>query len=464
MVQRVISGIVLRETDPLQTPLRKMGGAGFASIMIAILALAGTGLIGIFFPSGNTSWQDGKAVIVEEETGARFVWLAQEDGQYLLHPTPNFASAALLAGTTEVVLVSHASLLRAPRGPRIGISDAPDSLPDPELMLGSPWTLCSLPAETSSGEQMPNTALVVGRAISQGSLTGESAALVRDIEQNTLHFVWHGHQYPIPPEDEAAVLQGLTAFDEPQIEVGTAWLDALPKGLELKPVPVPNLGEPSTVIAGGIVGEIRYVDSALDRQYYQVAADKIYEITEVQALVLLADAKIASVFGVETRVALELSAAEANLAPLEELDDPTPTDPPADQPEMAAVSSLKATICASFSAEEPTPAIAVEAAVEGADAALATEHVTEQGTVLADRVLVEPGYGAIVQEMASASARMGAVYLVTEEGRRYVLPSPDIQALLGYGNIAPIRLPASLIARVPSGAALDDLVAGEAVG
>lgn len=465
MVQRVISGIVLRETDPLQTPLRKMSGSGFASIMIAVVALAGAGLIGIFFPSGNTSWQDSGAVIIEAETGATFVWLADAQGHHLLYPTANFASAALLVSTTQVVQVSHASLLGAPRGPQLGIDDAPDSLPNPELMLGSPWTLCSLPAKTISGERVPETALVVGRDITQGSLTGEAAVLVRDIELDTLHFVWNGHQYPIPPDAKDAVLEGLTLRLEPQIEVGTAWLNGLPTGKDLRPIVVPGRGEPSTAFAGGIVGEIRFVEAAGNRQYYQVAADGIVEITQVQALILLADPAIkASVYGGAPPAERELSAAEANQAQRLELPDPTPTDPPAVPPQMATIASEEPTICASFAADQATPEIAVEAAVEGAEDATATQQRTQDGTVLADRVLVEPGHGAIVQERASATSDVGTVYLVTDEGRRYALPSPEIQALLGYGAVVPIALPASLIARVPSGAALDPRVARESVG
>lgn len=463
MVQRVISGVVLRETDPIQTPLRKMIGSGFASVMIAVVALAGTGLIGIFFGGTNTQWQDGGAIIVEEESGARFVWLPDEDGRELLYPTANFASAALLVGGTEIVGVSHASLLEVPRGPRLGIADAPDSLPVPELMLGAPWTLCSLPTQTISGERIPNTALVVGSNITEGDQTGDAAVLVKDIERGTLHMVWNGHQYPIPNPEP--VLEGLTLRTVPQVEVGTAWLNALPSGLDLVPVPVAERGAPSTAFPGAISGEVRYVESADDKQYYQVAAQQIVEITEVQALILLADPLIRNTaYAGRTPEALLLSAAEANLAQRVELTEAAPTDPPADQPARAEITEQEPTICASFEADQATPQIAVDAAVQGAEKANTTQRVTEAGTVLADRVLVEPGYGTIVEGMASSTAEAGTRYLVTDEGRSYPLPSEEVQKRLGYGDFQPIALPASLIARVPSGAALDPLAARQQVG
>ncbi|MDQ4038118.1 MAG: type VII secretion protein EccB [Actinomycetota bacterium] len=462
MVQRVISGIVQRETDPIQTPLRKMIGSAFAGVMIAVVGLAGAGLIGIFFPSGNTLWQQGGAVIVEQETSATFVWLPDEDGQQLLYPTANFASAALLVNSVEIIEVSRESLRAAPRGPRLGIADAPDSLPAPELMLGDPWTLCSLPAQTISGAQVPNTALVVGRDISQGQLIGDRAVLVRDIELNTLHMVADGHRYPIP--NEGPVLEGLTLQDTPQIEVGTAWLNALPGGRDLVPEPVFERGTPSTAFPGATSGEVRYVASANDRQYYQVTPSQIQEITEVQHLILLADPAIRdSVYAGQPPEARLLPSDEATDAPRSSLPERAPTDPPADQPEMFEIQAQNPTICGSFIADEETPQIAVEAAVAGAEDANATQRRTAAGTVLADRVLVEPGHGAIVEERASASSDTGTRYLVTDEGRRYPL-SVEVQTLLGYGNVLPIALPASLIARVPAGSALDPRAAQQAVG
>lgn len=462
MVQRVISGIVQRETDPIQTPLRKMIGSAFAGVMIAVVGLAGAGLIGLFFGSDSKEWQNSSVVIVEKETGARFVWLPDRDGSHLLHPVTNFASAALLVGSVEVAEVSRASLRPAPRGPELGIADAPDSLPDPELMLGDPWTLCSLPAQTISGAEVPNTALVVGRDITRGRLIQDRAVLVRDIEVGSLHLVADGYQYPIPAENP--VLEGLTLQDYPPIEVGTAWLNALPSGRNLAPEPVAERGAPSTAFPGAISGEIRYVESANDRQYYQVTPTRIQEITEVQHLILLADPAIRDpVYGGAPPEARLLPADEATDAPRVPLPDRAPTDPPADQPEMFEITTPDPTICASFLADEQTPQIAVEAAVAGAEDANATQRRTEGGNILADRVLVEAGHGAIVEQRVSGRAGGGTRYLVTDEGRQYPMSS-EVQTLFGYGDIEAIGLPASLVARVPSGDAMDPRAAEQVVG
>lgn len=454
MVQRVISSLVLHETDPAQTPLRRMAGAAFGSVMIAVLALAVAGVIGVIFPGGNNTWQTDGKVIVEAETGSRFVWLQDKSGTFYLHPVANFASAALLVGTTETTEVSRSSLSGVPRGPRLGIPDAPDAVPKADQMLGAPWTLCSLPAQTISGERIPNTALVVGRGRNEGEAIGESGVLVRDIERGTLHLVWNGHQYLIPAEDP--VLEGLGWRQVPQIEVGTAWLSALPAGKDLAAPVLSGLGQPSAALTGGVVGEVRLVEAAGGGQYYLVGADKISAITEVQAFILLADPTIkTSVYGGKTPVAGPLSAADANAAPRGPLPASDPTAPPAVSPPMASVNSPQSTVCASFRNAGLVPEVAVQAAVEGAELAPATQRRTQDGTVLADRVQVEPTWGTVVESMVSPTARSGSLYLVTDEGKRYALANETAVASLGLQTVTPVRMPASLVARIPAGDTLD---------
>ncbi len=66
------------------------------------------------------------AVIVEKESGARFVYREQK-----LHPVLNYASALLIVGAdrSKTVLVSRRTIDGVPRGLPLGIADAPDSLP-----------------------------------------------------------------------------------------------------------------------------------------------------------------------------------------------------------------------------------------------------------------------------------------------------------------------------------------------
>lgn len=460
VVRRVVSSLVLHETDPPQPPLRRMAGAGFGSVMIAVVVLAIAGVIGVFKPSAKADWKAGNHIIVEKPSGARYLWMPDPDtGVHYLYPITNFSSAVLLAGSSQTTSASTRELLGAPRGPRLGILDAPDAIPTTDHLLGTPWTLCSLPARTISGEEVPNTALVVGRGRSRGVAIEQSAILVRDIERRTLYFVWHGHEYPIV--DEGAVLEGLTLRGQPQVRVGTAWLSALPAGKPLMVPAVPDRGERTEVLPGGAtVGEVRVVRSAGGTQYYLMEDQRIRAITPLQAAITLADPAVRDdVYGGATPVARPLSAAVAAAVPQLRLPAVDPTDPPAEKPPMASVNSDESTVCASFRNAGLVPDIAVEAAVEGAEFAPATAQRSENGTVLADRVEVEPGWGAVVESMPSPTAVSGTLFLVTDEGRRYGIATDAARDALGYGTVAAVRMPASIVARIPAGDALDPMAA-----
>jgi type VII secretion protein EccB len=452
-VRRLVSGLVLREADPARTPLRRMGGAVFGSVMVAALTLAVAGVIGVVRPGGNTTWQTSGQVVVEEETGARFAYLPDADGTERLHPVPNLASGALLMGTATTVQVSAASLAGVPRGPRLGIPDAPDSMPAPDRLLGAPWTLCSTPPARGSGDEVPDTQLVVGRSTTSGDPVDQAAVLVRDVEDGSLHLVWAGHQYPVPQED--AVLEGLTYRTQPQVQVGTAWLNAMPAGNALVPEPAEGRGEPSA-LAGAVVGEVRVVGSGEGAQYYQVTREGIEEITAVQKDLLLADPSLTStVYAGRAVEPVPLSAAEANSVPRAELAERTDADPPAQRPEPAAVTSAESTVCASFTGAAQLPEVSVQAEVAGTDIAAATGGVGADGAVLADSVVVAPGGGAVVLAQGSGTATTGGLFLVTDAGVRYPVPDEDTLAVLGYAGVTPVALPSSLVARLPAGPVLD---------
>src|SRR3712207_3621955 len=74
MIQRVVAALVMRETDPAQSPFRRAAGATLASVLVAAIGLAGAALYGAFTSAGGKSWRNPSAVIVEKDTGARYVY------------------------------------------------------------------------------------------------------------------------------------------------------------------------------------------------------------------------------------------------------------------------------------------------------------------------------------------------------------------------------------------------------
>ena len=65
------------------------------SVLLAALAVAAVAVYGSLRPSGGTDWRVAGTIIVERESGARFVYL---EGK--LHPVLNYASALLIVGGT----------------------------------------------------------------------------------------------------------------------------------------------------------------------------------------------------------------------------------------------------------------------------------------------------------------------------------------------------------------------------
>lgn len=458
LVQRMVAALVMRETDPAQMPFRRLGGALFAGVMVAALMVAAVGIYGFIRPGGQNNWRKGSAIIIEKETGTRYVY---REGR--LHPVANFTSGRLLAGPAQAVRVSRNSLLDVPRGPRLGIADAPDGLPDRKHMFEGerPWTLCSRKDTDATGEEVPITVLYVGHEPRGGVRLGDEALLVEEPESGRLHLVWDNRRYPIEKPD--TVLNGLGLSQEDRVQAGPAWLNSLPAGQPIRPQELSDTGKPAQAPGadGALVGQI-YVNETLSgaKSFYLVHRDGLRAITEFQANIQRAaeSTKKAYPGGAVTEKAVT---SQADLPPASppEGDDQPPATPPA----MARGARQWSPVCAAFTDARSAPEVVLGAGAEPGEADVPTGSRTEVGTALADRIAVRPGWGALVESMPSEKAEVGTLYLVTDAGIRYPLVAPEVVALLGYSGLTPTRLPASLVARLPAGSPLDPAAAARPV-
>src|SRR5262245_2790829 len=91
MIQRVVSALVMRETDPAQSPFRRIASATMAGALFAALGLAGAAVYGALRGASAEGWRDNSTVIIERESGAKYIY---RDGT--LHPVLNYASALLI--------------------------------------------------------------------------------------------------------------------------------------------------------------------------------------------------------------------------------------------------------------------------------------------------------------------------------------------------------------------------------
>jgi type VII secretion protein EccB len=240
--QRAVSALVVQQTDPEQPPFRRSGVGAWGSLALALLGLAIAGVLGLFTHKSTPKLEAGKAVIVEKGTGARFVFL---NGR--LEPVANYSSALLILGDhLGTQNLDRSALAGVPRGPTVGIAGAPDELPDSKQLLPGGWTMCSQPAMSGSGGRVDRSVLLVGRDASGGAVLTDRATLVSVAATHKQYLIWHGYRHEIA--DPRAVSAGLALASESSIPVASAWVDVLPAGPTLAPIPVAGSGGASRAL------------------------------------------------------------------------------------------------------------------------------------------------------------------------------------------------------------------------
>jgi type VII secretion protein EccB len=444
-VQRVVAALVMRETDPAQSPFRRAAGATLASLLVAAIALGGVAVYGALVGGGSDKWRDTAAVIVEKESGARYVF---RDGK--LHPVVNYASALLLIGTPnpKSVLVSAKSIEGVPRGAPLGIADAPDSLTPAKRLAGQPWTVCSGPVRGATGPG-PRTVLLVGSSPAAGTALGNDGLLIQGADGDT-YLVWHNRRHRI--RKPQVVLSVLSATGRPRVPAAPALVNALPAGADLAPMTIPGVGDDFPPVPGTKIGQVFVITSQGGGEQYAVAMrGGLAGITLLQANLLLSDPDTTTAVKQTKATALSL----ADFARITKLPEALPAGvaPPPAAPKLADVDNTTA-VCALVRDESGVAEVRVGAPTPEVGDAVRTGARSEKGAVLADYIVVEPGRGAVVEAVPAPGAT-GTVSVVTSLGRRYAVPKLETLGILGYGGVKPLRLPAGVVALLPAGSALD---------
>lgn len=450
--QRVVSALVTGESDPEQPPFRRARGAGIGSIALAVVVLAAFGVYGVIVPGGSNAWR-GEFVVVEKETGARHVYL---DGR--LHPVANYASALLVLNKhAETRTVSRRSLEGVPRGPRLGIPDAPDSLPAPADLLPGGWTACSQPGADRTGATVDDSVLLVGSTPAGGRPLGDRALLVRVADTGDQYLVWRGYRHRIRESDTVAV--GLALRTAPWARVGAALVDVLPAGRGIEPITPPDLGAPSTAVPEQPlkVGQLLVAETSGDVQHYLVEKERLRPISPLQYDIQRSFEPTTRAYDGGQPVGIPLGLVAAGRAPQSPPAGTEPGQPPAERPEFA--SADESVLCASFGGVGSAPELLMDPDLPEPDPMTRTARRTAEGTPLADRVVVPPGRAAVVEVMSGPDAPVGTVSLVTDQGRAHPLAGREVLDVLGYRGVTPVKLPASLVARVPPGSVLDPAAA-----
>jgi type VII secretion protein EccB len=343
----------------------------------------------------------------------------------------NYTSALLIVGSRKTVGVARRSLAGVPRGPVLGIAGAPDALPAKADLLRGQWSACSRP--TGGG---PRSLVAVGTTVA-GAPLGEGGLLV-STPDGAVHLVWNGRRALLR---NPAELLPILVWGTP-VPVATSFVNALPAAADLARVPVPGRGQPFPPVAGARVGQVFVVDG---RQHAVALAGGLAPVTAFQAALLLGDP--ATVEQVRQKSAWPLSAGEYASVPRVEL-------PGAWHGLPDALPQLT------------TPAPGSGVCVVGGGSVVVGVALRE-GTMVpstAGELALPPGRGAVVEALPAPDSPSGALFLVTDLGVRHALPSAEVLPALGYAGIAPVRVPAEVVALLPTGAALHPQAARQPAG
>jgi type VII secretion protein EccB len=450
VTRRIVSAMLSGDPESSDRPMRRLGLAVFGSVMVGTIVFAGIGVYGLLRPGGSSSWKTSGSLVVERETGARFVYT-----KGTLSPVINYASARLLLGSPDAqpTTVSAASLAGVPRGKPVGIPGAPDSLPAANRLVGMPWSVCSSPQFANSTSLA--TEVMVGRGLPGGtSLAGQGLVVSQDTAAGAKYLLWHDHRLRIPGDTERATLDLAGA----QVTVvSQALLNSVPEGPDLAAPKIPGAGQDGRTVNGAAhqIGDV-FTDGT---NFYVLVKDGLAAISPV--LEKLLTARGAAVTKVPPS-ALGGLLSTAKVAP-DGLPDTIPTALSLTGPQPAVCTAyLSSGVRVETYQQAPSQ-------FDTEDSTAAGVSPSAQNPVLtAQKVIVPGGRGALVRSEPAPGVTTATttVYLVTDQGYKFPLQQDskaNAVTALGYASAHPVPVPWSILDLIPTGPTLDQQDAGQPV-
>lgn len=444
MMGRLTSGMLLADPDAPESPLGRTTRGALIGLLVGVLLAAGALVYGLIRPGGNDAWRGGDTLIVNKETGARYLYAGGR-----LRPVRNYASAVLIGGSDlKTTSVRTASLAGTPVGRPVGIPGAPDSLPGTGDLETSPWEVCS----TGSGA---DTTLVPGVPVRTDPVGAAAALVVRGPDRRT-YLVWQGSRLELDKDSGAAESLGYaTVTPRP---VSAAFLDALVSGPKLATPKVEGRGTAGPELGGRAtrVGQVFRVVAGSGNTEYVLQKDGLHPLTATSSALLLGDpATRREAYGGDSPsvVTIGVSDLRAHQAPGTAGADPSVPGLP-DSPPSAVRAAPGQSVCAQVDPAGGQVRVTSVRVVESAlgPAAQADPTALTAACVPVDRVVTRPGHGTLVRALGAAGATVGdTTFLVGDDGVKYRIPDAEALAALGYAGVSPVRVPSTLLSMLPTG-------------
>ncbi|WP_121712979.1 type VII secretion protein EccB [Streptomyces sp. E5N91] len=462
IMSRLAAGMLLAEPDAPDTPLARTTRGVFIGVLIAVLVAAGAVVYGLISPGGKTSWKSQGNLVVNKETGARYLYV---DGR--LRPVRNYASARLIAGSgLTTSTVATASLRGTPVGQPIGIPGAPESVPSADNLDRSTWLVCST---TGARPSDARTTLVAGSPL-EGTGVGAGQGIVVEGPDHTTYLVWQGSRLRLDKDSGASVSLGYGSVTPRP--VSAAFLNALVAGPDLVAPGVPERGAAGPSLDGraSATGQVfqAEVPGSDEHPYYLLHREGLVPVTATQAALVLGDPHTRdTAYAGQTPRAVTLSAdaLKQHLAPGAEGRSPVTEGLPIEPPAPASVPAGESVCTGVEPGADGTKVSSLLVATDALSPVAQPSPDVARACLRVDAVVVRPGRATLVRALGAGGTTMGTTtYLVDDTGTKFRVPSAKALESLGYGEGQVTALPSPLLSMLPSGPSLDpDAAAGVTV-
>ncbi|MEH0581028.1 MULTISPECIES: type VII secretion protein EccB [Streptomyces] len=424
-VGRLVSALLAGDPGPVEAPMRR-GNLGMQfGALVAVLLAAGFAVYGLISPGPSTAWRDPGSIIVEKETGNRYVYRDRQ-----LYPMANYASALLVVGArAKAVSVSRDSLADVRRGPQLGILGAPDDVPLAADLLSGDSSVCLPPGSTGT--------LVDLAPAGRATPVPRNRRVLLSGPDRTTYILWGGRAFKVRSHSELVAL-GLVA--RKTVPVSSAWLAQVPSGGTLAAPHIPGAGSAGPPVAGGPakVGQLFETTAAGAQELYVLRSEGLVPVNRTGFALLGAV-------------------------------------PGATAPKHVSPADIAAQVESDRSLLTAVPDLLTGSPFEPGDTALCVLQKagsSEGGSVVTEPIgagprpsglFVPPTKGLLVKARSAQQPATPRLYLITDSGTKYPLADSDAVAALGYGG-APVRtLPRQLLDLAPTGPTLGTTAAKTAV-
>jgi type VII secretion protein EccB len=463
VLKRIESALVRRDAVMLHDPMRTHLRAATIGLIIAVIGAAGFFMFGLIKPK---SALDRDGIVIGKQSGSFYV--LDHDPVRRLIPVTNLASARLIMfalgsagqGDMNPKFVDDSAMANIARTSLAGIPGAPLDIPGEKERVAPKWSVCdrtvpdpAKPQQQREAEAAITTTAVIGYD-RVGRPLGDDETLLVQASSGERYLIFDGKRARIDT-NKTEIRRAFNLVDATPRVISTGLLNAIPSVDDLKSPEIPGRGQESP-LAGSKVGEIVQIIRPGLEPYNVLLRDGYQEIPKAVADLI----RFTPGYPGPERIRVLRPADLNNVKNVEDGLNVDTSDFPRDiaRPKPLAESTLACLYWAynkEGNRQDFTVTIADDLRVPGAPQPVKLAQSDGRGDLL-DQVLIAAGKGAAVQGTVPAgqAGGTGEIWLVTDQGVRYPVPSVEIASALGIGTQFD-PAPQTIMNIMPIGPALD---------